>query len=120
MRSLQGRVIESIEPSAHKVAVYIYVSGGWWTKPYFAAPLTSIRNDRSWTTDITTGGNDPLATQIAAFLVRNGYNPPARSGQSTLPEELFTNAVDFVRVFERPARQPARLLPHQLIRQHQR
>jgi hypothetical protein len=32
-------------PSEHRVAVYIYVNGGWWTKPFRDAPLTSINCD---------------------------------------------------------------------------
>jgi len=97
---LQGRV-ECVEPADHKVAVYIYVSG-WWTKPYFASPLTPIQSDGSWTCDITTGGVDQLATKIAAFLVRDGYSPPLMSGAQTLPEELFRNAVAYVIVEREP------------------
>lgn|GEM_PF-319368 len=88
---LQGRA-RCIEPADTKVAVYIYVSG-WWTKPYFDSPLTSIRVDGTWTCDITTGGTDPLATRIAAFLVPKGYAPPLMSGGQTLPAELLEHAV---------------------------
>jgi hypothetical protein len=92
--SLRGYV-SCAAPADHKVAVYIYVSG-WWTKPYFASPLTSLESDGSWNTDITTGGSDQLATRIAAFLVPNGYNPPLMSGQQTLPQELLDNSLDDV------------------------
>jgi hypothetical protein len=98
--NLQGRVA-CVEPASYKVAVYIYVSG-WWTKPYWAWPLTTIRGDGTWTTDITTGGTDQLATKIAAFLVPNGYNPPLMSGGQTLPAELFDNAVAYVMVDRKP------------------
>jgi YVTN family beta-propeller protein len=97
---LQGQV-RCFEPANHDVAVYIYVSG-WWTKPYWDSPLTSIRNDSSWTCDITTGGTDQLATKIIAFLVPNGYNPPLMSGGQTLPAELFENAVANVIVEREP------------------
>lgn len=97
---LQGRVAY-VEPADYKVAVYIYVSG-WWTKPYWAWPLTTIRSDGTWTCDITTGGTDQLATKIAAFLVPNGYNPPLMSGGQTLPPELFENAVAYVMVDREP------------------
>jgi hypothetical protein len=97
---LQGRV-GCVVPADYKVAVYIYVSG-WWTKPTWAAPLTPIRDDSTWTTDITTGGNDPLATRIAAFLVPNGYNPPPMSGQPSLPAELFSSAVAYIMVERSP------------------
>jgi hypothetical protein len=96
---LRGRVT-CVEPGSYKVAVYIYVSG-WWTKPYWNRPLTPIQDDGTWICDITTGGNDPLATEIAAFLIPNVYPPPSLGGQQTLPEELFANAVDYV-IADRP------------------
>jgi exo-beta-1,3-glucanase (GH17 family) len=80
-----------VDPSDHKVAVYIYVSG-WWTKPTFANPLTTIQVDGSWITDITTGGIDEQATRIASFLLPDGYNPPFMSG-GVLPDELDQNAI---------------------------
>jgi hypothetical protein len=98
--NLQGRV-DCFRPANYKVAVYIFVSG-WWTKPYWASPLTSIRADGSWTCDITTGGTDRLATKIIAFLVPNGYNPPLMSGGPTLPTELFENSVAHVEVDRDP------------------
>jgi hypothetical protein len=98
--NLQGRAM-CVTPADYKVAVYIYVSG-WWTKPYWAWPLTAIRTDGSWTCNITTGGTDQLATRIAAFLVPNGYNPPLMSGGQTLPTELLNNAVAHVMVDREP------------------
>lgn len=88
---LQGRV-KVDDPTQYRIAVYIYVSG-WWNKPYWSQPLTSIRTDGTWTTDITTGGSDPLATKIAVFLVRVGYQPPLLSGAPRLPDDLFLNAI---------------------------
>jgi YVTN family beta-propeller protein len=88
---LHGRV-RGVDPGDHKVAVYIYVSG-WWTKPYWDAPLTAIQSDGSWSCDITTGGMDQFATQIAAFLVPNGFSPPLMAGESVLPAELFEHSV---------------------------
>ena len=89
---LTGRVLH-VRPSDYKVALYINVGGGWWTKPTFDAPLTGIRADGGWRNDITTGGNDHLATKIAAFLVPNGYAPPQMSGGAAFPSELSNNAV---------------------------
>jgi hypothetical protein len=88
---LRGHVT-CVTPTDYKIAVYINVAG-WWTKPYYAWPLTAIQNNGTWTTDITTGGCDPLATDIAVFLIPNGYTPPIMSGGATLPPELFTHAV---------------------------
>ena len=100
--NLRGHVT-CVTPTDYKVAVYIKVSG-WWTKPYYASPLTPIESDGSWITDITTGGSDPLATEIAAFLVPNGYTPPQMSGGATLPEELYTQSVAYTSVTRRAVR----------------
>ena len=95
--NLKGQVWHVL-PSEHKVAVYIMVSGRWWTKPTFAQPLTSIACDGSWTTDITTGGIDSRATKIAAYLVPNGYNPPSAGGSRNLPQELEEKSLAKVEV----------------------
>jgi hypothetical protein len=89
---LKGRVA-CVEPADYKVAVYIYVDGGWFNKPFLASPLTIIGSDGAWTTDITLAPNDPRATQIAAFLVRNGYSPSLMEGETMFPEELYKNSV---------------------------
>ena len=91
----------NVDPLDCKVAVYIYVAG-WWTKPYWSHPLTTIYGDGNWMCDITTGGIDQNATKIAAFLVPNGYDPLLMSGGQTLPSELYQNSVAHIEV-ERPA-----------------
>jgi YVTN family beta-propeller protein len=93
---LQGEV-QHVFPSEYRVAVYIYV-GGWWTKPTSNSPLTVIEDDGTWTCDITTGGVGQTATQITAFLVPNGYDPPLMAGDQALPAKLFENAVAHVMV----------------------
>lgn len=100
-QNLQGRVY-CVNPADFKIATYIYVGGGWWTKPTWAAPLTQINVDSTFTVDITTGGNDPYATQIAAFLVLNGYNPPSMGGGADLPAELYQNSAAY-KIVDRPA-----------------
>jgi hypothetical protein len=85
--------VEHVAPVDDFVAVYIKVNGGWWTKPTFADPDTSINCDGSWTADISTGGEDTQATAISAFLLPIGYAPPALGGSQELPQELFTNSV---------------------------
>jgi hypothetical protein len=84
---LRGKVF-GVDPNGYSVAVYIYVSG-WWTKPYLNQPLTPIAGDGTWTCDITTGGTDQYATQIIAFLVPNGYQPPLSQGEQCLLSELY-------------------------------
>lgn len=90
--NLTGIVKCITNPTDYKVAVYIKVGGGWWTKPYWSSPSTSIKSDLTWVCDITTGGNDSQASQIAAFLIQNSFNPPALSGGG-LPQALYDNSV---------------------------
>lgn len=82
----------NVDPATHRVVVYIFVQG-WWIKPTNAAPLTVIQPNGAWTTDITTGGADAVATKIAAFLLPQGYAPPILNGAATLPAELGSNAL---------------------------
>jgi hypothetical protein len=76
---LKGSVSD-VQPSTHRVVVYILVSGTWWIKPFFGS-LTSIESKGTWTCDITTGGHDESATRIAAYVVSTGYVP----ADNTLP-----------------------------------
>lgn len=89
---LMGRVT-NVAPSQYRVAVFIRVAGRWWTKPTFASPLTVIQPDGSWTADITTGGQDQLATDIVAYLVPASFAPPLVGGAGSLPAALDANAV---------------------------
>ena len=94
--NLKGRVCH-VNPEDYKVAVYIYVSG-WWTKPYWDQPLTTISPSGEWECDITTGGSDQNASKIAAFLVPADYDPPLMRGEETLPQELKDHAVAEVEI----------------------
>ena len=98
--NLQGHV-RNVKPSDFKIVVYIYVSG-WWIKPTFSEPLTTINANGSWICDITTGGMDQNATKIAAFLVPNGYAPPLMDGKQILPSELSENSVANMEVEREP------------------
>lgn len=89
-----------ITPAEYAVAVYIFVEG-WWTKPTFAEPLTSIAADGAWAADVVTGGADQNATRLAAFLLPAGYAPPLLDGQAQLPQELLDHAVA-QQIVERP------------------
>ncbi|MBM4104538.1 MAG: hypothetical protein FJ263_10945 [Planctomycetes bacterium] len=88
--NLTGQV-SGVVYSNYKVLVYIYVYG-WWNKPTWANPLTTINPDGSWTCNITTGGSsDTLATEIIAFLIPNGAYQSAwqMAGNASLPSELY-------------------------------
>lgn len=91
-----------VEPLDHRVLVYIYVEGGWWTKPYWNEPFTGISCHGGWVCDITTGGNDQFATRIAAFLVPSDSPPFLRSGEPSLPGELEATALDSIEVTRSP------------------
>lgn len=66
--NLEGRV-SHVLPSKYKVAVFIMVNGKWWSKPYDYAPYSHIDNAGMFKCDITTGGDDRLATKVHAMLV---------------------------------------------------
>jgi exo-beta-1,3-glucanase (GH17 family) len=92
---LRGRA-SHVRALDYRVAVYAKVGGGWWTKPYWDYPLTLITPDGTWACDITTGGSDQNATEIIAFLVSAGYDPPSMSGGDILPQGLYDSAVDWI------------------------
>lgn len=86
--------VKGVSTSAYRVAVFIYVPNlGWWNKPTWAHPLTTINCNGKWKCDIDTGGRDVYATKIAAFLVPKNYKPPELHGSSSLPSELYKKAV---------------------------
>lgn len=91
---LQGRVLH-VNPCDYAVAVYIYVeeAGGWWTKPTFVDPLTSINNSGEWAADVVTGGTDETAQKIAAFLVPKKTDAYLLGGVPAIPGAVFASAV---------------------------
>jgi hypothetical protein len=97
---LVGRVA-GVTTTQYKVAVYIFV-WGWYNKPTWGSPATAIQPNGTWVTDITTGGNDELATKIAAFLIPDTYNPPLMNGEANLPQALYNNAVTHVEAERQP------------------
>lgn len=94
--------VQHVNPGEFNVAVYIRVGSGWWTKPTWAEPITSIDCRGTWTCDITTGENDPSANTIAVFLIPAGYIPPEARGQTELPTAIFDNAVAHVETVRSP------------------
>jgi len=98
--NLKGQVLH-VNPVDYKVAVYIKVLGGWWTKPYWSQPLTTINKNGSWSCYITTGGVDEKADTIIAYLVTNGYSPPLAYG-GALPPGIEQNSVAKVEVTRSP------------------
>lgn len=109
--NLSGQ-ISGVVYNDHKVLVYIYVYG-WWNKPSWASPLTSINSDGSWTCDITpVVPSDTFATQIIAFLVPNGSYQSSweMAGDSSLPAELY--AYPYAQIPRTPANRAIRFAHH--------
>jgi len=100
-KKLKGRVY-NVKPKDHRIAVYINVAGGWWTKPTFANPVCKINKSEKWKCKVVTGGSDQNATQFAVFLIHKDYTPPQMQGNSTLPQELFDNAKAYIEVTRQP------------------
>lgn len=94
---LRGQVWHVV-PGDYGVAVYIKVHGGWWTKPYWNNPVTAISCDGFRVCDITIGGVDPQATDIAVFVIPLTYTPPPATGAGVLSAELYTNSVANIEV----------------------
>jgi len=72
--NLQGRVV-NVLPENYRTSTYIKVGSTWWMKPYWSWPLSSIREDSKFTTDITTGGIDNTASKVNSYLVVPDYAP---------------------------------------------
>jgi hypothetical protein len=102
---LYGRAL-NVSFADYRVAVFINVFG-WWTKPSWSAPLTTIAADGTWSCAVVTGGSDACATDFAAYLVPSTYAPPLLGGQSQLPSELDQNSVAQITASRSP---PATLL----------
>ena len=83
-----------VTSSDYKIVVYIKVNGGWWIKPYFNSPLTTINADGSWSCDVTTGGIDSTATEIAIYQVVAGYDPPTDPGELDQSKIFLRTTID--------------------------
>jgi exo-beta-1,3-glucanase (GH17 family) len=89
---VEGKAL-GVMPSDFRVAVYILVRSAWWSKPYFATPLTGINYDGRWACDVVTGGVDNEFAEVAAFLVPANYSPPSAVGGSLPRSELMAHSL---------------------------
>lgn len=87
-QNLSGKV-SGVVPANYRVLVYLYFEGYWYAKPFYAAPLTPILPDSTWSCDVTTGGCDVYAARYAAFLVPAGFVAPGLQFQNYLPVSLY-------------------------------
>jgi parallel beta-helix repeat protein len=99
--NLQGQATGCADWTDYNIVVYIKVGDGWWIKPYASPPCTNLNPDGSWTADITTGGGDPYATVIAAYLLPPGEACPVVLG-GALPPALETVALASARINRYP------------------
>lgn len=88
-----GGIVANAASASQRVAVFIYVGGGWYSKPSCAQPLTTIQPDGSWTANITPVPSDINATIIAALLVSSNYNQACVQGASGLPATVSQTAL---------------------------
>ena len=96
LRDLKGLVL-NVAPESHHIAVYIHIQGkGWQSKPYPAAPMTSIGSDGRWECDITTAAFDQNADTIVAVLYDSDIMPPTLMNAPNLPDTIFEKSTGFV------------------------
>ena len=85
--SVRGRAW-NVNPSRSRVAVYIYVPGwGWASKPFLSNRLTRIGDDGGWAASLPEP-TDSQATKVRAYLVPDGYLPPATNGGEEITDEI--------------------------------
>ena len=95
--------VTGVDFTSYVIAPYIYAGGGWWTKPTFAEPTVPLNPiDGTWTADITSHPNDVFSTRIAIFLIPDTQTPPQAAGESSLPQSIFSMALDWDVVFRGP------------------
>lgn len=107
-------IVGGVDPRLYRITLAIYVQG-WWTKPYFSQPTVPIRNDSSWSGDITTGGCDACSTRIAAFLIPASYSPPLMQSAAEIPQELYNNSLAWVIVDRGPEQRVVRFADYDWI-----
>ena len=99
--NLKG-IVHNVDTENLRISVYIRVDGGWWTKPYWDSPATPISSDGTFSVNITTGGHDERANEIAAFVIPGEYYPPGLRGEPELPAELVQKALAHANVTRSP------------------
>jgi hypothetical protein len=84
-----------IGTNSYRVAVFLYVDGGWWNKPFNERPMSPIFVGGEWSCDIfNIWETDRLATKARLFLLDRSVNPPEMNGQREFPEAFVQQAID--------------------------
>ncbi|HDT15526.1 MAG TPA: hypothetical protein ENN55_04885 [Firmicutes bacterium] len=84
---LTGR-IKNLDGGGYNAAVYVY-KNGWYNKPFWKPCESEIKNDGSFSCDITTEAGDEFASKIAVFAVKKGIKPRLLAGEKKLPASLY-------------------------------
>ncbi len=85
---VKGRVLH-VRPADYRVALYLRVAGGYWSKPTFATPYVTVAPDGTWEANVLTGGNDlDGGDRVVAVLIPASLTPPQAAGTATLPATL--------------------------------
>jgi hypothetical protein len=92
--SLVGRLygsISGIDPANCKVACFLYINGGWWTKPYDYWPFTTVPSAGTWYCNVVTGGSDQNAIKFAVYLLPkvDAAPLPVSLGSATIPAAII-------------------------------
>lgn len=86
-----ARVGGTVEPDLcadHRVLVYLNVRGCWGARSRKGRiPFTRIEPDGTWRCTILTGGEDRLASEVAAYLVPSTLTAPPRGTGARLPTD---------------------------------
>jgi len=70
----------------YKVALYIKVNSLYYIKPYDNNYDIFLNFDGTWSANMTTGGEDQLATAVDAFLIPADVEPPVCNPCQDLPQ----------------------------------
>jgi len=97
IKNLEGRV-NKVRFDQHKIVVYIYIDE-WRLKKGENQPFITINSDNKWSCDITTSGNDHIATRIAAFLIPKNENLFLEDQCRKLSDTLLKKSIDHVEVY---------------------
>ena len=86
IESITGQV-HGIEAALYSIAVYAKQNDGWYTLPGGHIPLHPISEDNRWVCEL---GNISIEdfSELAVFLVPNGYEPPILAGENMIPIKM--------------------------------
>jgi hypothetical protein len=86
--------VANVTPSDYQIAVLALLSGqGWFSKPYCTSTTNGLHSDGSFSTLLTTGGVDQVATRIALLVVPTSLALNCYTSASSIPPQLIQHAI---------------------------